>query len=145
MLNTMRMTLYRVILGLALCYFPAYAFTVVPTNVALTLGQAALSDNLFLTLNSATYVGAALAAGTYTGGPLGIHDGIILTSGTAQAATGSAVAPSTNNKAAGSTLCSAVSGGTSYDASVLTMNITQLAVTGGLTFQFIFASAEYPK
>jgi hypothetical protein len=115
------------------------------TNVANTLANALISDYTDVTLLGASYVGKAASAGTFTSGPFGIHDGIIITSGSASTAqTDLTGGKGTNNGLTGSTLCSAVTGVTSYDASVLSLNVTS-ASASNITISFVFASHEYPK
>ena len=80
---------------------------------------------------------------TYGGGPLGINEGIILTSGTI----GNAVGPNdVENKSfqqftSGSTILDIVTGRTTRDACMFEFDI----IPGGdsLTFDFVFASEEY--
>ena len=63
----------------------AFGLTVTTTNDANTLATA-LSSSPAITITSATFSGGTTAAGTYTNGPLGIGNGIVLSSGKSAAA-----------------------------------------------------------
>ena len=125
------------------------AFSVSPTGDAATLANAAL-DNGFSIIGK-SFTGASDCSGTYTDGPMGIDDGAILTTGDVTDAPLVNVEvrthPNTNENTAGSALCNSIVGSslTTYDAAVLTMNITVPLGYNGITAYFIFASEEYPK
>jgi hypothetical protein len=132
--------------GLCLTVQTALGLTVTSTSDADTLANTILGSGI--TLNSASYSGAAAATGTFTGGTasgLGIDTGIILTSGDAQLAVGPNNAGSAGfaNGLAGSALLNQlVPGYTTYDAAILTLNFTT-ATDGGLYFNYVFGSEEY--
>lgn len=103
-----------------------------------------------ITINTATYTGAANAVGTFTGGNstgLGIDTGIILTSGSAVNAVGpnTTTGVSTDNGLGGSAELSGLIGGqATEDAATLSINFTT-ATSGGLFFNYVFGSDEYPE
>lgn len=132
--------------GLLLLNSVVLGLTITTTNDANVLAAAGLITDGSLILNSAVYVGDALASGTYVAGPLGIPDGIILTSGHASDATNPPALnlPSNPDGQPGSTLCDAISGGGSFDAAVLTLSVTTTNAINGISFDLIFATAEYP-
>ncbi|CUS14688.1 unnamed protein product [Tuber aestivum] len=121
---------------------------VTPTGDANTLAQAILGSSPGIKLVSASYAGSPDSSGTYTDGPQGIRSAAVLTSGDAVDTIGAGT-ESDISKAkgtAGSTLCSALAGGSSsYDAAVLTMNVELLSGFTGFFTEFIFASEEYPE
>lgn len=86
----------------------SYAITVTTTGDANTLASTILGSGISL-VGSATYTGAAVASGTFTGGlasGIGIDSGILLTSGNAQLAVGpnNSSGATGNNGLAGSSL-----------------------------------------
>jgi hypothetical protein len=138
-----------VLFAIALQALLVEGLVVTTSNDPLVLGAAAVGS-AGLVLVTQTYTGSSVAAGTFTSGPFGIGKGVILTSGKVTDApiTGTTIShPSYNNGAAGSSLCTAIVGTkyTTYDSSVLTLNVTVPAGYNGITTRFVFASEEYPK
>lgn len=119
----------------------ATIFEVTTSGDGAVLAAAALGDNTGLTLISSSYTGSPLAAGTYVFGPLGIHDGVILSTGHAGDAPHPESAASTNFQEPGSALCGA---GGFHDAAVLTLEVATSSTIDGLSVSFIFATGEYP-
>ncbi|ORY78536.1 hypothetical protein BCR37DRAFT_405364 [Protomyces lactucae-debilis] len=105
-----------------------------------------ISANSGLTLINGTFTGVPTQAGTYSSGPQGIADGIILSSGNAiDASKPKSSDASTNEIGAGSALCSAVGSSSYFDAAVLTLNLlVDKTKFNGLSVSFIFGSEEYP-
>lgn len=92
------------------------------------------------------FTGSASAIGTFSsGGGIGIEEGIILTSGTAVSAVGPNISGSTSaiNGTAGHPLLDNISGMVTYDAAVFTFDF--VAQTDQVTFNYVFASEEYPE
>lgn len=121
---------------LALLSPESAAITITTTSDAATLA-AAIFNGAGITFSSASYAGAAIAAGTFTDGPFGIGSGAILTSGSA---TGAQVGGSGggNNGFSGSQFC----GYNSFDASVLTVNVNVEAGYNGVLVNFILGSSD---
>ena len=126
---------------------PVHALDIKTTDDATTLYKALLSG-AGITVNSATYSGAKTASGTYTKGPLGIADGILMTSG------GAALALPPNdlegatqeNFLPGSDLCGQiVPGHETFDAARLDVKFKIDPSYSGLTVSFIVGSEEYPE
>ena len=133
------------LLGLGLATGPAHATVLVtPTNDANTLANTILGSGI--TINNATYTGAAQASGTFTGGNsagIGIDQGILLTTGSATNAAGPNNAPNTStpNATPGDPQLNSVVNGVTNDAAALNINFT---TTGGnLFFNYVFGSEEY--
>ena len=137
-----------VIISTALCLTvqTALGLNVTSTSDANTLANTILGSGI--TLNSASFSGAAIATGTFTGGAasgLGIDTGIILTTGNAQIAVGpnNSGSAGVDNGAPGSALLDQlVPGYTSQNAAILTLNFTT-GTSGGLYFNYVFGSEEY--
>ncbi|KAI5843344.1 hypothetical protein DFP73DRAFT_551627 [Morchella snyderi] len=131
----------------ALAFATTNALIVTPTDDATALANAVLSPGI--TLVSATYSGAVGSSGTYTDGPLGIRDSIVMTSGNAiDTVPGSDTSEeiSKDRSTAGSALCQSLNGGVNtYDAAVLTMDVVLDAGYAGFFTEFVFASEEYPE
>jgi hypothetical protein len=126
----------------------AHALSITTTNDATTLGNAILGGGSAILVNSVTYSGAAIASGTYTDGPLGMADGALLTSGSAQNALPPNNSGSTSqaNGLSGHALCNAlIPGYTSYDATLLTINFDLAEDFDGISFNSVFGSEEYPE
>ncbi len=125
----------------------AHAVLVVtPTNNAATLANTILGTGI--TATNFVYTGAATASGTFTGGTsagIGIDQGIILTSGNATYAVGpnNSTNKGIGNGTPGDAQLSTLSGGTTYDASILAFDFT--TTSSDLFFNFVFASEEYPE
>ncbi|NTV50522.1 MAG: PEP-CTERM sorting domain-containing protein [Geobacteraceae bacterium] len=122
----------------------AFALSVTTTNDANTLASNILGSGISL-VGSATYTGAAGAAGTFTsGGNVGIGSGILLTSGAASVATGpndSGGAGVSNGTAGLASLNALIPGYSTNDAAQLSFDFTTAG--GNLFFNYVFASEEY--
>ncbi|KAI9783339.1 MAG: hypothetical protein M1839_003873 [Geoglossum umbratile] len=119
----------------------ASAVNITPTGDATVLANALLGPGI--TLVSADFNGDASGSGTYTDGPLGIPNSIVLTSGDPL----HPYAPSsegTKQNVPGFGRCDALSGGASGDAAVLTLKVNLEQGYPGFFSQFVFASDEYP-
>ena len=147
------LTLSAAVAATAVCLTMQTAFgqlVVTPDANANDLASSILGAGI--TLNSATYTGAANAVGTFTGGNsagvgLGIDTGIILTSGNAVGAVGpnNTSSYSIGNGTAGSAeLSGLIVGQATHDAATLSINFTT-ATSGGLFFNYVFGSEEYPE
>ena len=126
----------------------AHALNVTTTNNATTLLNAMLGSGGAISVTSVSYSGAAIASGTYTDGPLGIGDGAIITSGSAQNSLPPSDSGNTsqNNNLGGHPLCNAlIPGYTSYDASLLTIHFDLAGGSDGIQFNSVFGSEEYPE
>lgn len=115
-----------------------------------------MADSMFgngVTIVSATYTGATGASGIYSGGDANASGitpsdtGVILSTGNATSVTNSSgdvntsAGTTTNHGLAGDSDLSAVSGQTTYDASVLEAEFIPEGST--LTMQIVFSSEEY--
>ena len=123
-------------------------FTIVPTNDATVLADALLGGTGAVTITSSTYSGAATASGTYTDGPMGIANGVILTSGSALAALPPDNSGSTGtvNGEPGDPLCGQLTAPyNSFDRARLDIVFDLAAGYDGISFQLIFGSEEYPE
>lgn len=122
----------------------SFALTVSTTNDANTLANNILGSGITL-VGSATYTGAAGAAGTFTGGGnIGIASGIILTSGGATVAQGpnsSGSAGVSNGTAGLASLNALIPGYSTHDAAMLSFDFTTAG--GDLYFNYVFGSEEY--
>lgn len=134
---------------LLLFIVPAWGqISIVPTNDTGNL-QAALTDQDGLTITGFSYSGASSAAGTFSNGPLGIADGVVLSTGEAIGA----LPPddfdgiSTVHNTPGSPACDSILGAgfTSFDAATLTINFDAGPATNAIALDFIFGSDEYPE
>jgi hypothetical protein len=125
----------------------ALALNVTTTSDPIALGDAILGSGSAIYVSSVTYSGAAIASGTYTDGPLGIADGALLTSGSAQNALppNNGGSTSQNNGLGGHALCDAlIPGYQSYDASLLTVTFDLAPGFDGISFNSVFGSEEFP-
>ncbi|MBE9210502.1 choice-of-anchor L domain-containing protein [Nostoc sp. LEGE 06077] len=133
------------LLGLGLVTAPAQAVNITNSSDPNVLVNNILGSGI--TISNATYKGASIASGTFTGGldsGIGIENGIILTTGNANLAVGpnTSESASRNNKLLGdSDLSALISGVNTFDASVLEFEFT--SITGNLFFNYVFASEEY--
>lgn len=99
-----------------------------------------------LSASNIVFTGSAGAIGTFSsGGAIGIESGIILTTGSVYDAPGPNSIGSTSvmTGAGGSALLNAITGSTTYDASVFTFDF--VAQTDQVSFNYVFASEEYPE
>ncbi len=107
----------------------------------------ALVNDPNITINSATYTGAANASGFFSGGTgiLPFESGILLTSGSVQNVLGpnnSDGAGTSNNLAGDPDLETLIPPAqTTFDASILEIKFTP--TKGTISFQFVFGSEEY--
>lgn len=126
-------------------------------SAALTLGTTGDADILAsriraggqaITITSAIYSGSLHAAATYTEGPLGIADGILLTTGQAFIALppSDSGAAGADNALPGDPLCDAlIPGFQSHDATKLTITFDLAPGFDGISFQSIFGTEEYQE
>jgi len=120
--------------------------TVTTTNDPNTLASTILGSGITL-VGTPTYVGAAVAAGTFTGGlsaGIGFDKGIVLTSGDASLAPGpnNSDGAGRNNGLAGNALLTGlIPGYSTNDATLLSFNFK--TTTDKLFFNYVFASEEY--
>ena len=123
--------------------------TVTPIGGSLNanaMAAALLDVSSGITINSASYTGANGASGTFAVGTdiIGIDRGILLTSGTVQSGPGpndDDGAGVDNGRPGDAQLDSLIPGGSTQDASVLTIHFTP---TGSqIQFSYVFASEEY--
>ncbi|MFO0592911.1 MAG: choice-of-anchor L domain-containing protein [Polyangiaceae bacterium] len=132
----------------------ASAMNIVPTNDAQALVQAltgqginVLSVTLSPGVDFSDGQGSSPPTGTYTEGPLGLPDGILLTSGTAR----NAAPPNDQTGITGTSpygddaLCHQVAGVNTTDASKLTIQFTLDPDADGIAFDWLFGSEEYPE
>lgn len=117
---------------------------VIPSSNAAQL--AALLSGSGVTISNATFTGAPVAAGTFTGGQnrVGIESGVVLSTGRAADVVGpnSDTAFSTDNQQLGDpALDSLVAPYQTYDAAILEFDVTPSATT--IAVRFVFASEEY--
>ena len=118
------------------------------TNNATTLTDTLLGAGITLS-GTPTLTEAGAQAGTFTNGPslVGFSSGILLSTGDAASAAGNYTGgnlPSTNEHGAGdSSLSALVGGAATYDAA--TLQFSFIPDASMVTFQYTFASAEYPQ
>jgi len=143
MKNSMRTVLAltaTVFLSLPFTANSAYVVTNInaPGNDATAVANSLLAGSSGITNVTATYTGANVASGTFTGGGIfGIDSGVVLTSGSA------AVFGSNQNFAVGYAPLQGLNGNlTTFDASVL--DIKFIPTGSSVTFKYVFASKEYP-
>jgi Putative metal-binding motif len=142
----------NLVLGSYLCALalatPALALDVTTTSDADLLVDAFDAGGDALTITGATYVGHGEAAATYTDGPLGMDDGMLITSGHASLALPPSIsgATSADNGMPGTALCNLLTAPhPSYDAATLTVDFELAPLFNGISFQFVFGSEEYPE
>jgi hypothetical protein len=126
----------------------AFALTINPTSDPNVLTNAFLSSGIAVTIITSSYSGAGSASATYSQGPLGISDGMLLTSGEANLALppSEPFKVSKQNNQPGDPLCDAlIPGFPSLDAAKLTIQFLLAPGFNGISFQFIFGSDEYPE
>ncbi len=127
----------------------AGAADITPTGDEATLLQALVVPNTGLTIDASAYAGHVTASGTAANGPLGIADGIIMTTGKAtieQADLGGGfVVASWQNNAGTHPWCQAMTTpAQSWDTAMFTIVFTTGPQTNFIEFSFIFGSEEYP-
>jgi len=114
---------------------------------ATALANTLASGGSGITINSATYSGANIASGLFSGGGpiIGITSGMLLTSGSVN----NVVGPNNDsgatgiNGVGGDAALSAIAGQTTFDASILTINFTPTG--NNISFSYVFGSEEYPE
>lgn len=92
-----------------------------------------------LEVNNATLQAPANSSGVFSQGPWGMQSGAILTTGAVSGASyipGASSNQCTDNQGRGNPFC----GVNSYDAAVLTMNVTLAANYSGITSTLVYAS-----
>jgi len=148
----MRISHCGVVASVALAYLfssgSAHALTLTNTTDPMVMANAIVGGVYGVTIKSATYNGAASASATFTNGPLGIPDGILLTTGSAQLAMPPSDSGATgqSNGLGGDPRCDAlIPGYTSYDAAKLTITFDLAEGFDGVSFLSIFGSEEYPE
>ena len=112
---------------------------------ATDLANALVAGGGGVTVNSATYTGAAVATGTFAGGTgvLPLESGILLTSGNVTTVIGpnDEGGDGQNNFVAGDADLTTIAGVNTFDASILTIDFTP---TGNqVEFSYVFGSEEY--
>ena len=151
----MKKTLTTLALGLAaaVAASSASAMTITPMDSATNMANAILGSGV--TISNATYTGATVASGYFSGGTaagIGIDTGIVLTSGYASHLNGTSNTSDgitgANGVAGDADLNGLIPGYTTYDATVLEFDfaigaLTPGALTGGAYFQYVFGSEEY--
>jgi hypothetical protein len=115
---------------------------------ASTLANALTQNQSAITITSSSYNGASGASGTFSGGPFGISNGLIMTSGLAT----NALPPSNSggtsqaNGWAGDPLCDQLTAPhDSEDATRLDLTFNLALGYDGIAFQVVFGSEEYPE
>ncbi len=149
-----RLTQGAVVAALIAAAGSAHALSIVPTNDAQTLVQAltgqgvnVVSVTLAPGVDFSDGLGDSPPTGTYTEGPLGLPDGVVMTSGTAR----NAAPPNDDTGITGTSpfgddaLCHLVAGVGTTDASTLTITFTLEAGADGIAFDWMFGSEEYPE
>ncbi|MBK8255271.1 MAG: choice-of-anchor L domain-containing protein [Polyangiaceae bacterium] len=130
----------------------ASAMSIVPTNDAQTL-MAALGGQGINVISVQIAPGVNFSGGpptgTYQDGPLGLPDGMVITSGTAAGAAPPNDSGSTTGSYGGASndpLCASVVGAASVnDAVRMTIQFTLGPGADGIAFDWIFGSEEYPE
>ncbi|KAJ4235939.1 hypothetical protein NW759_001024 [Fusarium solani] len=129
----MRLRLSRLIAS-AILLSLGVGFTVVTNADGTTLGNAMMPGS-GISLLSGSYTGDSAASGTFSDGPFGISSGTILTSGRADGAT---VPGSDNDNGQPGYM-----GGNTFDAAVLSLDISISPPFTGFELEFAFASNDY--
>ena len=118
--------------------FGAHAYTATTGLSANQMADVLLAASSGIVVNSAAYTGASGASGSFTGGAfLGIDQGLVLTSGSASSPGNVGLG------LAGSSLLNALTTGTTFDASLLSIKFTPNGSQIG--FSYVFSSREYPQ
>jgi hypothetical protein len=121
----------------------ASAQTVVTGQTALALATALTGPGVIVTNPVLTCPAGANGIFTLGASPLGIANGIVLTTGDASVAgTAATNSSSETNGTAGDATLDALSGVTTYDACVLEFDVT--ATGQAIEFKYQFGSEEYP-
>ena len=147
--KSMRILVLVVLLALPTLSFADIATTPLGGAVtANTMANSLLSGGSGITINSATYTGGNNASGLFSGGAsiIGIDTGIILSSGNVANVGGPysfSFGGTSNGLAGSSALDALLSGNTTNDASLLTIDFTPTG--NNVAFTYVFGSAEYPQ
>ncbi len=123
---------------------PALAIEVTPTTDADALVKQLL-QGVGLTVKSQTYTGNSASGGKFTKGPLGLADGIILSSGTAKNAEppNNLSDQGTNFQGPGDTLCQQlVPGFSTLDAARLDIKFSKSSKIKGICLDYVVGSEE---
>lgn len=120
------------------------------TNAPYLVSVLLVADSGITTTNvGINYSLNGVASGIYYDGPMGIANGIILTTGLAQSAMPPNDAPNTGTNLGmpGNSLVNNIVGSTvdSFDTIILTINFNVAADINSIVFDFIFGSEEYPE
>ncbi len=121
--------------------------SITPTTNTDSLMNALLIPGTGITVTSVNFIGVDSAAGWYKSGPLGINDGIILSTGKVlDASPLDTTNASTDFGEPGDSLCNSITGPgfTSFDAARLELSFDVDISVNAISFQFIFGSEEYP-
>ena len=113
-----------------------------------TLANALTQNQSAITITSSSYNGASGASGTFSGGPFGIANGLIMTSGAATNALppSSSSSTTTQNGFPGDSLCDQLTSPfASEDAARLDLTFNLALGYDGIAFQVVFGSEEYPE
>ncbi len=132
-----------------LCVSPTL-LDVVGSSDATVLADALVVPATGLTITDRAFVGAACSSGTYTHGPLGIGDGVLLTTGLVKNALPPNDSPGTStinsSTVADEPYCATLAGTSAvYDAVRLTVKFDLAAGYDGIRFGYLFGSEEYPE
>lgn len=123
------------------------ALIITPENNGTTIANTIAGSGI--SVSNVSYTGAAGASGTFIGGNssgLGIDQGVVLSSGQAALAQGAnnLTGAGSNTNGLGYAPLNALSGATTYDATVLGFDFEFDGGLGGdLFFNFVFGSEEY--
>lgn len=135
---------------LTLNYQQAQAQALTVSNVGNNGNASYLVQNVLvggcLTVSNITYTGNAAAIGYFSNAtPMGVSDGIILSTGSIYNAPGPNSSPSQSTSffGGGDADLNSLPGGTTQDAAVLRFSF--LPLSSDVSFDFVFASEEYPE
>lgn len=124
----------------------AFAGSVTPTNNAMTMVNALVSDQN-IQIQSASYTGGASSSGLFSGlaGALPFDSGVLLTTGVAATALGpnDDGGAGTSVGTSGDGQLSTLAANPTFDAAVLTFDF--IPTKGTISFQFVFGSEEYQE
>ncbi len=120
--------------------------TIVPTSNCAALSSTLLADGSNIIIDSCQYRGCAGAAGTFAMAPMGLDNGIILTTGAAIEATPPNLPADLDNNCGGigCLLCDNFVDGLSTDYSLLRIFFRVAAGMNSIRVRFVFGTEEYP-
>ncbi|MFT5430440.1 MAG: hypothetical protein ACI9OJ_001114, partial [Myxococcota bacterium] len=125
---------------------PASATILTDTGDPSVLAERLLVDGTGLTVVSADFTGNLDAAGLFSDGPLGLADGIVLSTGHADLGLNPANgAASWDNQAAFHALCGGLSAFDTLDAAVLTLTVEVGKNTQAAAIDLAFGTEEFPE